>query len=75
MALLHLWTIRDGVASYRSRFLQSETFKKNKAANRIVVGEFGTAAFPDPCGTIFDKFTTFFKVKGDGVVVVQIGSK
>ena len=62
MALLHSWTILDGVVTYRSRFLQSETFKKNKAANRIVVGEFGTAAFPDPCKTIFNKFSSVYKV-------------
>ena len=66
MALLHAWTIRDGVATYRSRFLQSETFKKNQSANRIVVGEFGTAAFPDPCRTIFDRFSSVFKVRISG---------
>ena len=35
------------------RFLQSDTYKANKAANRITVTEFGTVAFPDPCGSIF----------------------
>ncbi|CAG7724263.1 unnamed protein product [Allacma fusca] len=31
------------------------------AADRIVVSEFGTAAFPDPCKTIFQRFQTKFR--------------
>ncbi|CAG7823459.1 unnamed protein product [Allacma fusca] len=31
------------------------------AANRLVVSEFGTAAFPDPCKTIFQRFQTQFR--------------
>ncbi|CAG7728634.1 unnamed protein product, partial [Allacma fusca] len=47
--------------TYTSRALESDTYKKNMAADRIVVSEFGTAAFPDPCKTIFQRFQTKFR--------------
>ncbi len=34
--------------THRSRFLRSDTYKANMAANRIVVSEMGTMAYPDP---------------------------
>lgn len=37
-----------GEVSHRSRFLRSDTYKANMAANRIVVSEMGTMAYPDP---------------------------
>lgn len=45
----------SGDVFYKSKFLKSKTFKKNTAANRIVVTEFGTMAYPDPCKNIFAK--------------------
>lgn len=41
---------------YSSRALESDTYKKNMAANRIIVSEFGTTGFPDPCKTLFQKY-------------------
>ncbi|VVC89979.1 unnamed protein product [Leptidea sinapis] len=38
-ALLHRFAIADGEVTYNCRFLSSNTFKKNRAANRIVVTE------------------------------------
>ncbi|RZC35698.1 RPE65 domain containing protein, partial [Asbolus verrucosus] len=52
-ALLHRFCIENGQVTYQCRFLQSEVFKKNTRANRIVLTEFGTRAVPDPCRTIF----------------------
>lgn len=54
-ALLHRFNIKDGNVTYQSRFLQSESFKKNFAANRIVTTEFGTVGTPDPCQSIFQR--------------------
>ena len=54
-ALLHRFNIVEGKVTYQCRFLQSESYKKNLAANRIVVSEFGTSAVPDPCQTIFHR--------------------
>lgn len=48
MALMTSFTFQDGEVTHRSRFLQSDTFKANMAANRIVVSEMGTMAYPDP---------------------------
>ncbi|CAG7832491.1 unnamed protein product, partial [Allacma fusca] len=39
----------------------SEAYKTNIAANRIVVSEFGTAGFPDPCKNIFQRLHTTFQ--------------
>lgn len=54
-ALLHRFNISDGKVTYQCRFLRSETYKKNLAANRIVVSEFGTTCAPDPCQSIFER--------------------
>ncbi|KAJ6666071.1 hypothetical protein lerEdw1_000975 [Lerista edwardsae] len=40
---------------YRSKYLRSDTYNRNIEANRIVVSEFGTMAYPDPCKNIFAK--------------------
>ncbi|KAL4613537.1 beta,beta-carotene 15,15'-dioxygenase-like [Arapaima gigas] len=55
MALIHSFTFRDGEVYYQSKFLQSDTYKKNMTANRIVVSEFGTMIYPDPCKNIFSR--------------------
>jgi hypothetical protein len=54
-ALLHRFNVADGKVTYQCRFLQSDSYKKNLAANRIVVSEFGTALAPDPCQSIFER--------------------
>ncbi|CAK6436820.1 unnamed protein product [Pipistrellus nathusii] len=59
LALLHSFTIRDGEVYYRSRYLRSDTYNANMEANRIVVSEFGTMAYPDPSKNIFSKAFTY----------------
>lgn len=54
-ALLHRFNIDNGSVTYQCRFLKSEAYKKNLAANRIVTTEFGTAVAPDPCQSIFQR--------------------
>ncbi|KAF2891940.1 hypothetical protein ILUMI_14233 [Ignelater luminosus] len=54
-ALLHRFSIKDGQVTYQCRFLQSDVYKRNKKANRIVTTEFGTKSVPDPCHTIFQR--------------------
>ncbi|KAL4715571.1 hypothetical protein ACJJTC_009197 [Scirpophaga incertulas] len=60
-ALLHRFAISDGCVTYQCRFLRSEARRRNHAAARIVVTEFGTAAAPDPCHTIFDRLAAVFR--------------
>lgn len=64
-ALLHRFNIAGGRVTYQCRFLQTEIYKKNMTANRIVLNEFGTSVVPDPCQTIFSKIATLFK-PGEG---------
>lgn len=61
MALIHRFKISKGAVTYQNRFLQSDTYQKNMKADRIVVSEFGTAAFPDPCKNLFQRFFSYFK--------------
>ncbi|XP_063799275.1 carotenoid-cleaving dioxygenase, mitochondrial-like [Pseudophryne corroboree] len=62
MALLHRFNIQNGSVTYMSKFLQSDSYTKNKKENRIVVSEFGTLAMPDPCMSLFDRFKSKFKM-------------
>ncbi|XP_015179593.1 PREDICTED: carotenoid isomerooxygenase [Polistes dominula] len=59
-ALLHRFEISNGNVTYQRRFVQTEIYKKNKAAQRIVVSEFGTKAVQDPCQSIFKRVAAVF---------------
>lgn len=59
-ALLRKFTIRNGKVFYESKYLDCETFRKNRKHNRIVVTEFGTRSYPDPCKTIFSRLASYF---------------
>ncbi|XP_074256682.1 carotenoid-cleaving dioxygenase, mitochondrial isoform X3 [Saimiri boliviensis] len=61
MALLHQFKMAEGTVTYRSKFLQSDTYKANSAQNRIVISEFGTLALPDPCKNVFERFLSRFE--------------
>ncbi|XP_053662575.1 carotenoid isomerooxygenase isoform X1 [Anopheles marshallii] len=63
-ALLHRFNIDSRKITYQCRFLKSDAYKKNSAARRIVVTEFGTSAVPDPCQTIFHKIAAVFNKPG-----------
>ncbi|KAM7137888.1 carotenoid-cleaving dioxygenase, mitochondrial isoform 2-T3 [Macrochelys suwanniensis] len=62
MALLHQFQLENGIVTYRSKFLQSDSYVTNSRHNRIVVSEFGTLAMPDPCKTIFGRFISWFEM-------------
>lgn len=59
-ALLHRFGIAAGRVTYQCRFIQTDTYKRNMAAQRIVVSEFGTRSVPDPCHTIFQRIGAMF---------------
>lgn len=50
--------------TYRSKFLQSDTYKANSVNDRIVISEFGTLALPDPCKNVFERFMSKFELPG-----------
>ncbi|XP_037894912.1 carotenoid isomerooxygenase isoform X1 [Glossina fuscipes] len=60
-ALIHRFAIKNGHVTYQNRFVQTNTLKKNLAAQRIVVTEFGTSSVPDPCHSIFEKVGAIFR--------------
>ncbi|CAD7689959.1 unnamed protein product [Nyctereutes procyonoides] len=62
MALLHQFRMEKGTVTYRSKFLQSDTYKANSAYDRIVISEFGTLALPDPCKNVFERFMSKFEL-------------
>jgi hypothetical protein len=59
--LYYRFAISEGNVTYQCRFLQSNTLRRNRAAERIVVSEFGTGAVPDPCHTIFDRLVPVYE--------------
>ncbi|XP_056646620.1 carotenoid isomerooxygenase [Diorhabda sublineata] len=58
--LLHKFGIKNGEVTYQCRFLQSDVYKKNWKAKRIVHSEFGTKIVEDPCHSIFKRIATVF---------------
>ena len=60
MALLHRFSIKNGEVEYQNRFLRSDAYNRNINANRIVVTEFGTRGYSDPCKTIWQRFMSHF---------------
>ncbi|GMT17028.1 hypothetical protein PFISCL1PPCAC_8325, partial [Pristionchus fissidentatus] len=59
-AYIQRYAFRDGNIFYSARAIETDSYLKNKKANRIVVGSFGTNAFPDPCKTIFQRLASWF---------------
>ncbi|KAM7370044.1 hypothetical protein PAMP_011330 [Pampus punctatissimus] len=59
MAIMTSFAFKDGEVTHRSRFLRGDTYKANMAANRIVVSEMGTMAYPDPSKNFIVKAITF----------------
>lgn len=53
--------MEKGTVTYRSKFLQSDTYEANSVHNRIVISEFGTLALPDPCKNVFEHFMSKFE--------------
>lgn len=64
MALMHQFRIDAGIITYMSKFLHSDAYRINSEHNRIMVSEFGTVAMPDPCKSIFERFTSRFNILG-----------
>ncbi|XP_062297682.1 beta,beta-carotene 15,15'-dioxygenase isoform X2 [Scomber scombrus] len=59
MSIMQSFAFKNGEVIYRSRYLRSDSYKANMAANRIVVSEMGTMAYPDPSKNFIFKAITF----------------
>jgi len=55
MAYVQRFEFHNGGMKYSGRFLQSEGYKRCEAAQRVIVSQFGTNSFMDPCKNIFDR--------------------
>lgn len=52
--------IKSGQVSYQCRFIESNSWCQNRAAQRIVVSSYGTQTVADPCHTIFQRVSSLF---------------
>ena len=55
LAVVHKFTIHSGRVTYQNKLLESETLKRNMAAQKIVVGEVGTMGDVDPYKNVFSR--------------------
>ncbi|XP_030640344.1 retinal Mueller cells isomerohydrolase [Chanos chanos] len=60
-ALIHKFDLKDGHVTYYRRFVRTDAYVRAMTEKRIVITEFGTAAYPDPCKNIFSRFFTYFQ--------------
>ncbi|ETN86264.1 hypothetical protein NECAME_16451 [Necator americanus] len=60
MAYIQRYHFVDGKMYYSARYLESDDYKKNMKAQRIVATSFGTRTFPDPCKTLFQRLASYF---------------
>lgn len=58
-AFLHRYHIHDGNVQYQSRILDSDAWVNSVKANRLVVSQFSSYAFPDPCKSIFSRVMSY----------------
>ncbi|KAI1727196.1 retinal pigment epithelial membrane protein [Ditylenchus destructor] len=59
MSYMQRYYFKDSKMYFSAKYLQSDAYKRNLAAERIVVSEFGTRSFPDPCKNIFSRLFTY----------------
>uniref|UniRef100_A0A8C1D3V9 Uncharacterized protein n=2 Tax=Cyprinus carpio TaxID=7962 RepID=A0A8C1D3V9_CYPCA len=60
-ALMHKFDLKDGHVTYYRRFIRTDAYVRAMTEKRIVITEFGTTAYPDPCKNIFSRFFTYFQ--------------
>lgn len=60
-ALMHKFDLKNGQVTYYRKFIKTDAYVRAMAENRVVITEFGTAAYPDPCKNIFSRFFTYFR--------------
>ena len=56
LAVLHHYKVLNGKVLYKNKLLETEASSRCLGSQRIVVSEFGTVAFPDPCKSIFTRW-------------------
>uniref|UniRef100_A0A8C2Q821 Retinoid isomerohydrolase n=1 Tax=Cyprinus carpio TaxID=7962 RepID=A0A8C2Q821_CYPCA len=60
-ALMHKFDFSSGQVTYFRKFVKTDAYVRAMTEKRVVITEFGTCAYPDPCKNIFSRFFTYFK--------------
>uniref|UniRef100_A0AAR2JXY5 Retinoid isomerohydrolase n=1 Tax=Pygocentrus nattereri TaxID=42514 RepID=A0AAR2JXY5_PYGNA len=60
-ALMHKFDFSNGQVTYFRRFIKTDAYVRAITEKRVVITEFGTCAYPDPCKNIFSRFFSYFK--------------
>uniref|UniRef100_A0A8C1C5F5 Retinoid isomerohydrolase n=2 Tax=Cyprinus carpio TaxID=7962 RepID=A0A8C1C5F5_CYPCA len=60
-ALMHKFDFSNGQVTYFRKFVKTDAYVRAMTEKRVVITEFGTCAYPDPCKNIFSRFFTYFK--------------
>ncbi|KAG9333932.1 hypothetical protein JZ751_009395 [Albula glossodonta] len=60
-ALMHKFDFKNGQVTYYRKFVRTDAYVRAMTEKRVVITEFGTFAFPDPCKNIFSRFFSYFK--------------
>ncbi|KAL1022412.1 hypothetical protein UPYG_G00026650 [Umbra pygmaea] len=60
-ALMHKFDLKNGHVTYYRKFIKTDSYVRAMTEKRVVITEFGTTAYPDPCKNIFSRFFTYFK--------------
>ncbi|WKY01636.1 hypothetical protein Q1695_015560 [Nippostrongylus brasiliensis] len=60
MAYIQRYHFEDGKMFYSARYLETDDYKQNMRAHRIICSSFGTIKFPDPCKTLYARLSSFF---------------
>jgi len=60
LAVIHQYKVDNGKVLYKNKLLESETKDRCLGSQRIIVSEFGTVAYPDPCKSIFTRYFSYF---------------
>ncbi|XP_010883873.1 retinoid isomerohydrolase [Esox lucius] len=60
-ALMHKFDFKNGQVTYFRKYIKTDAYVRAITEKRVVITEFGTFAYPDPCKNIFSRFFTYFK--------------
>ncbi|XP_027882838.1 retinal Mueller cells isomerohydrolase-like isoform X2 [Xiphophorus couchianus] len=60
-ALIHKFDLKGDQVTYFRKFIRTDAYVRAMTENRVVITEFGTTAYPDPCKNIFSRFFTYFR--------------
>ncbi|KAJ0012258.1 hypothetical protein NQD34_013233 [Periophthalmus magnuspinnatus] len=60
-ALMHKFDFKNGQVTYFRKYVKTDAYVRAITEKRVVITEFGTFAYPDPCKNIFSRFFSYFK--------------